>query len=923
MIAPRPPDLPADRFPRRWPVRLILFGIVFALVLPGLMFCGILLQRIATAEHARSLEQAQAAALRTAEMLDRELSNIAASLFALSTSPAIDSADMPALQLQIVALSQSIGENVVYADADGLQLLASGTPVGTPLRRMAATDTVHDALRTRALAVSGLFNSNEGKPALAIVVPVVRQNAANTVLAIRIDPASISSLLQKQGLPPGWIISITGADDRVLARSQDGGRYLGQLATDDFRAHAVGNHAIWTGKTLDGITVLAAMQRQRLADWRVGVGVPLSTIEAPLRSTVTLLIITGGVTMLIACVLAWKLAQSVAVPLQRLALAGAALGQGLPVLGVRSSIAEVHAVSRALVQATRDLHARAAALAAEQAQLAALIETVPVGLVLAEAPSGRVTAGNRYLEHMLRHPLRRSTSGAHYNEWICHHADGSRVQAHEFPMYRVLNGAPHAELQCIYQRGDGSHFWIQAVAAPVRGPDGTMTGGVVAILDIDEAVRAREAKARFAEHLEAQVIERTTALEATNQRLRDEMEARAAAEEQLRQAQKMEAVGQLTGGIAHDFNNLLTIIMGSLDLLRRRATEDRNRRLVDNAMDGATRAATLTARLLAFSRRQPLTPQAIDVNRLVSGMSDLLYRTLSEDVRVETVLAGGLWQTHADPNQLENALLNLAVNARDAMLDLASGGTSSRLLTIETGNTVLDDAFAAQNIDVQPGEYVSIDVTDTGAGMPADVLARVFEPFYTTKPQGQGTGLGLSQVHGFVKQSGGHVSIRTSPHQGTTVTIHLPRFHAAEDSPAAPQTPPGMAPRPVATLTILAVEDEEAVRRFTVSALKELGHVVLEADQAASALRLLDAHPEIGLLFTDVMLPQMNGVRLAEEALRRRPGLPVLFTSGFAGDEPGEKSPLPPGAVLLRKPFTVEGLGEKIASVAATTNNPL
>lgn len=909
MSDPQPPQPSPKPDARRWPVRLILVAIVFALVLPGLVFCAVLLDRIASAERTRSQDAAQAAALSIAGALDRELGGLTASLVALSTSIALTDRNIPLFYQQAQAVAQAIGQQIVLADLDGQQLMNTRVPIDVALSKMTALETLRRAVATRAPAVSGLFNgATTGALAATVMVPVLRNGQPHSVLAVNIRPAYISALLNKQGLPEGWVASVTDANDRVLARSSDGERTLGQLATADFRRNAVGDSAIWVGATLDGIPVLAAMQRLRLADWRVGIGVPIRVIEAPLRYTVILLAITGAATLGVAVLLATLLASSVSVPLRRLARAGEALASGMPVDGVRSRIAEVDAVSRALVQATSDLRARADALAAERAQLEAVFETVPVGLLIADPHSGRIVAGNRHLERMLRHKLRRGDEAA----WPGHHADGRPVEPGEQPLHRVLRGATHAELEFICQRGDGKPLWVRAVAAPILAPDGSANGVVVALMDVDEAVRAREAKARFAEQLEDQVIDRTAALEAANQRLRDEIKARAAAEDQLRQAQKMEAVGQLTGGIAHDFNNLLTIVMGSLDLLRRRAEDERSQRLLDNAMEGATRAATLTARLLAFSRRQPLSPQPVDLNRLVGGMSDLLHRTLGESIQVETVLAGGLWQAHADPNQLENALLNLAVNARDAMVAARRPNRPAPTdrLTIETGNTAINPETSTPNPEIQPGEYVWIAVTDTGTGMPDDVLARVFEPFYTTKPQGQGTGLGLSQVHGFVKQSGGHVAIRTSPGEGATVTIHLPRFNGPPEPVAtnAAQTP--STPQPA--LTVLVVEDEPGVRRHSLDALRELGHTVLEAEAGAPALRLLDAHPEIALVFTDVMLPLMNGARLAEEIRHRRPGLPILFTSGYTGGQDSVAGPLEPGAILLPKPFTLHELAAKI-----------
>ena len=898
---------PANTSTRRWPVRLILIGIVFALVGPSLIFCGVLLNRIAYGERTRSLETAQAAASRTAETLDRELSNLTAALLALATSPALDTDDLASFRLQARAVSEALQHDIILCDPEGRVAATVRDLEGGRQPLIGSVETVRLAGQTRRPVVSGLFRSRVSQlPTLAVDVPVLRDGTVRYVLALSVRASSLSDLLSNQSLPDGWVASVTDASDHVVARNLRPDKFVGGFASPDVRRHGVGDHAAWVGNTLEATPVLAAMQRQHLADWRVTVGVPLSTIEAPLHNTITLLGVTGVITLAFAGLLAWQLADTVAGPLRRLARAGDELAQGLPVQGVRSSIAEVDAVSRALVQATHDLRARAETLAAERAQLAAIIETVPVGLMIAEAPGGRIVSGNSKLADMLRHPVLHGAGEAAQAEWIAHHPDGRRVRPEEFPLAQVMHGAAHAELRCIYQRGDGTPLWVQFIAAPILAADGTLTGGVVATLDIDDVVRAREAEARLAASLEAQVADRTAALESANQRLRDEMQARTAAEEQLRQAQKMEAVGQLTGGIAHDFNNLLTIIVGNLDLLRRRVSEDaaadRTRRLLDNALEGSSRAATLVARLLAFSRRQPLAPQPLDANHLVAGMSDLLRRTLGEAIRVETVLAEGLWQANADPNQLENALLNLAVNSRDAMLARSPSGG---VLTITTSNVTL--GAAELDPGATPGDYVRLCVSDTGLGMSPDVAARVFEPFYTTKPQGQGTGLGLSQVHGFVKQSGGHVALRTTPGQGTAVTIDLPRCTTVVAAPRPSNAPAVMPGRP---LTVLTVEDEPAVRRTSTEALRELGHTVLEACDAPAGLSLLAAHPETDILFTDVMLPAMSGFDLAAEARRCRPGLPVLYTSGYTGPHPD--LPLPAGQPMLRKPFTLEELAHKL-----------
>ncbi len=419
-------------------------------------------------------------------------------------------------------------------------------------------------------------------------------------------------------------------------------------------------------------------------------------------------------------------------------------------------------------------------------------------------------------------------------------------------------------------RKDGSRFWANVVIHSLRDPDGQLLGFAKVTRDLTE---------------------------------------RRTAEEQLRQAQKMEAVGQLTGGIAHDFNNLLTVISGNLETLKRRLPDQADQgllRFVNLALHGASRAAVLTNQLLAFSRRQPLEPKVIPVNKLITRISELLRRTLPESVAIETVLAGGVWSIFADAGQLENCLLNLAVNARDAMPD---GGK----LTIEAANVYLDEDYAT-SADVRSGQYVGIFVSDTGLGMTDEVIAKAFEPFFTTKDAGQGTGLGLSQVYGFVKQSGGHVKIYSEFGQGTTVKIYLPRHRspemASEPAPAAIAAPRGKGE------TILVTEDEAEVREFTVDLVRELGYQPLDAAEAGEALRLIDSHKEIALLFTDVGLPGgMNGRQLADEARRRRPDLKVLFTSGYARNAIVHHGRLDPGVQLITKPFTFAGLAAKLRQV--------
>jgi signal transduction histidine kinase/ActR/RegA family two-component response regulator len=407
--------------------------------------------------------------------------------------------------------------------------------------------------------------------------------------------------------------------------------------------------------------------------------------------------------------------------------------------------------------------------------------------------------------------------------------------------------------------------------------------------------------------LELRVRERTLELEAANQRLRDEAASRAAAEAQIRQLQKMEAVGQLTGGIAHDFNNMLAIVVGSIDIAKRHLRTDRDKaeRFIANAMEGAQRGAQLTSRLLAFSRQQPLDPRPLDVNELVREMTDLLRRSIGENIRFETALGTQLWYTFVDASQLGSAVINLCVNSRDAMPD---GGR----ISVETANARLDDAYAAAHVDARPGDYVAIAVTDTGCGMSPEVLARAFDPFYTTKSTGKGTGLGLSQVYGFVKQSEGHVKIETAAGKGTTVRMLLPRYDGALRPAAAA---PGDTQSPQANHeTVLVVEDEDRVLSMTVEALKNLGYSVVAASGPEQAIELLESGAAPQLLFTDVVMPGMNGHALAARIKDKRPDIKVLYTTGYMRGAVLYDGILDRGAAFLPKPFTVDQLAAKIRS---------
>lgn len=486
------------------------------------------------------------------------------------------------------------------------------------------------------------------------------------------------------------------------------------------------------------------------------------------------------------------------------------------------------------------------------------------------------------------------TQGKTLHEVVHHtYPDGRHFPIEECAIDRAFPEDNQTAGEEVFVHKDGSFYPVGFTASPMRNTSGATIGTIIEARNIEEDLKARAAMASFNSTLIARVEEA--------------IRERTKLEGQLVQAQKMEAVGQLTGGVAHDFNNLLQVIGGNLELLEKDiAGDERTLRRVHNALAGVRRGAELAAQLLAFGRQQALNPKPVNVGRLVRGMDDMLRRTLSETVEIETIISGGLWNCLVDPAQVENVILNLAINARDAM---ARNGK----LTIEAGNASLDEAYAAQHAEVIPGQYVMLAVTDTGSGIPNDILEKVFEPFFTTKGPGQGTGLGLSMVYGFVKQSNGHVKIYSEAGEGTTVRIYLPRTRQHEEILAS-ETP--TAPRSTANEVILVVEDDDAVRATSVELLSDLGYTILEASNADNGLAIVNSGAKIDLLFTDVVMPgQLKSPELARRAKQKLPSIQVLFTSGYTQNAIVHAGRLDEGVELIAKPFTREGLAQKIRNV--------
>lgn len=546
-----------------------------------------------------------------------------------------------------------------------------------------------------------------------------------------------------------------------------------------------------------------------------------------------------------------------------------------------------------------DMRDRLAELAEERGRLRILLENVPVGICFMDR-QGRALISNPLYREYLPGGVIPSREPDEALRWVAMDASGKRLEPNLYPGARALRGEAATGVEFCHLVDGQEESWMRVSAVPLFDEHRDIIGAASVIVDINEEKQAEMSLRRFNEQLEIEVQARTRELEAAIEQLRLESDERARAEEQLRQSFKMEAVGQLTGGIAHDFNNMLTGVISALDLTRRRLAAGNTRgleRFMDAANTSAQRAASLTQRLLAFSRRQSLDAKAFSVNELVLSLRELLLGPLPEHITLVVELSPEDPWIRADANQLENAILNLAINARDAMPD---GGT----LTISTRVNRAEEA------------EVCVEVADTGCGIPANVLDKVMEPFFTTKPIGQGTGLGLSMVYGFAKQSRERLEIASVPGKGTRVTIHLPE-NPRED--ASHEAAPVLA-APGQGETILLVEDDDSVRLINQEVLSELGYQVFVARDGAEALRQFNTLHRLDLLVTDVGLPGINGRQLAEVIQQARPDLPVLFLTGYAEGAMSRADFLGPNMQLLTKPFTLDVLAGRVSSMLESSD---
>jgi PAS domain S-box-containing protein len=861
-------------------MRGYLFAMVVSILLPVVIFATILFQRYYHSEVARIEQELQNNARELALLIDRDLQGELVSLETLTTSGSLNSGGYERFYERAARVHDYAGFNILLRDRTGQQLVNTRLPWGTPLPRDAAAGD-DEVVATKRPFISNVVQGTVARhPIYFLTVPVLENGDVRYFLHMSIELERLVSIL-KENISANRVAGMLDRENVVMARTEGFDDRVGKPASPRFVEQAQGNEGSWVGTNIQGEAIRVGYAHSKLAGWLVWVGVPDNAVQSALRETLWRLSALGGGLIILALVLAYYLGGKLAGASRTLAAQAGALGRGDAVAAAAIPVRELDEVGSELVAASarrKELERQLVETATQDSErrFQMLVQGVSDYAIYMLDPEGNVTNWN-FGAMRIKGYKAEEIVGQHFSRFYTpeDRADGVPVRA----LLTAINEGKY-EAEGWRVRKDGTRFWASVVIDRIEDSSGTLIGLAKITRDITER---REAQQRLE-----------------------------AAREQLYQSQKMDAVGQLTGGVAHDFNNLLTIIIGNLDNAKRTletwkdGAQARVARAVDHALSGAQRAATLTGHLLAFSRRQPLEPKLLDVNRLLNQLAVFLRPVLGEEMQLETVGAGGVWQVEADAAQLETAILNLAVNARDAM---PNGGK----LTIEASNVMLDEDYCAKNAEVRPGQYVQISVTDNGSGMTQDVIERAFEPFFTTKQTGQGTGLGLSQVYGFVKQSGGHVKIYSEPGHGTTVKIYLPRAHGKPGEHPAQSL--GAAPSAYGQETILVVEDDGEVRAFICAALADLNYHVLQASDARSALNVLDGEGHIDLLLSDVILPGPNGRELANAALLKRPNLKVLFMTGYSRNAIVHQGRLDAGVNLIQKPLTQATLAAKVRDV--------
>src|SRR5262245_974989 len=851
-----------------WSIDWYLRLLVISTLAPALAFSAYLLWYFISFERRSYEQRLQQSAMELANDIDRDIEGLIVKLSTLATSPSLHRGDLAEFHAQ--ATENAVHDsNIVVLDLSLQQIANTLVPYGAALPKTADPETSLRAISSKSPQVSDLFTGAvAGNLRLNVVVPVLQQGEVRFILLLAFFPDRLLQLMQGQALPRGWVTTLADRQGRVIARSQLHEYFFGTALSP---ALLTPSRDLTTSPTkdLDGTSVFRAVAPTKVG-WIVTATVEQDLVDAAARAAIRNAVIVGTSLLLLSFLCAYAISRRLRVPIEALARQARALGRGEKLARIDTPIREIGTVAAALLLAETGLRQRARqrdeadrALRINQAQFQAILDHAPV-LVFVKDLAGKYTFVNRGAETWAGASIRPAV-GQTVRDVL------SKEGADEVALVDAKVIATKAPLQR-----------EMTVATPIGRR--TMLSVKFPLLDASNSVSAVGT-------IVTDVTERKHA------------------DAQLSQAQRMEAVGQLTGGVAHDFNNMLTAILLNADVLATYVQDDNMRQAAEAMRLAAEHGADLTRRLLAFGRRQTLLSQPTDINELVGNIVPLMQRTLSAHIEIKLAPGAHLWPATVDRGQLESAVITLAVNARGAM---PNGGR----LTIEPANVELDENDVASNPDVLAGSYVMVAVSDTGSGMPPDVLAHAFEPFFTTKDVGKGTGLGLSMVYGFVKQSQGHVRIYSEIGVGTVVRLYLPRSREVATA-AVPVPAPTPREPPSGSETILLVEDDALVRAYASAQLTALGYRVTAAEDARGAIEMVEHGCAPDLLFTDMIMPGgMNGRELAERLRQRHPRLKVLYTSGYAYNAmAGEAAAAFQVAPLLGKPYSRRDLAIKVREV--------
>ena len=845
--------------PRSRPAYHYLIGFAVALLVPMLIFTSLMGWQLVGSERSRAIETTRSATRALSLAVERELLGPDVALRTLARAPSLREGDLASFYTMAKDAAEALGlVIVVRKPGEKLQLLDTSVPWGVPIAGGSPDIANYElqAISAHKTVVTGLITGprNE-KPMIALVAPIYQGDKAVLVLSVDIHADQFERVLQQVPLPPGWVSGLVDQNGKIIARSDGNDKFVGLQASADWYQAATQPSGIWRGVNLEGNEVLVSHVRSSETGWIVSAAVPAVVLDAPLWQASVLLFAVGAALLLIASGLAYWLGARLSNAIWSLNGAARRYSVLHENSAVSTPVSEINEVGAALRQAVQETEEG-------EAQLKSIMATSPSAMVVIDS-------------------LGIVQTFSHSAETVFGYSAAEVVGTN----VKMLMPEPDRSLH------DG---YLERF----------LTTGEKRIIGVGRVVTGmRKDGTKFPVELhigEARVGERTlfTAF------MRDQTD-KYRIEHELRQTQKMEAIGKLTGGVAHDFNNLLTVIKGNLEMLEEFIGEN-ERELLRDSQQATDLAAKLTTSLLAFGRRMPLNPTRTNVGDLVASTSDMLRRTLGETIEVTTSIIK-VSPTVVDSGQLQSALLNLAINARDAM---PKGGK----LSIAISDVELDEDYAASYGEVRPGRYVMISMTDTGTGMTKEIKDRAFEPFFTTKPQGSGTGLGLSSVYGFVKQSGGHAAIYSEQGQGTTIRLYLQAASANQAETGDSADEKRAMPRGAGQV-VLVVEDDALVRRVTVARLKSLGYQVLEADNGPSAVEILQLRTDIDLLFTDMVMPGgMSGAELANLGRSLRPDLRILFTSGYAEADMMQEAKSS-SETWLKKPYTAAQLANRLSAI--------